>query len=89
MGDLSKCLMALSAADVGSVGKEWRFVSCFMSNSVARCAVGGENGPEHPDSGFRTPRSTTQRPVKLVQQTEEHMLPRIPCQQPINNPSPR
>ena len=85
----SKWQTALSAADVRRVGGKCRFVSCFIADSVALSAVRGENGPEHPDSGFRIIRSTTQRLAKLIQQTEEHMLPRIPRQQPIDYPPPR
>jgi hypothetical protein len=39
---------------------------------------GGCGGPEHPDSGFKGIRSTTQRPAKLAQQREEDVLPRVP-----------
>jgi len=51
-------------------------------------AVEGENGPEHPDSGFTDAASATQRLTKLVEQAEEDMLPRIPRQQPIDDSPP-
>ena len=64
-------------------------LSCFISDSVATRAVRGGGGPEHPDSGFKDVLSATQRPAKLVQQTEEDVLPGIPRQQPIDDLPPR
>jgi hypothetical protein len=77
------------ADDAAEPGERFRMVSCFMSDSAALGAVQGESGPEHPDSGFKAPSSTTQRLAKLIQQTEEDVLPSIPRQQPIDDPPPR
>ena len=77
------------AADATRAGERFRIVSCFMSGSVALSAVQGENGPEHPDSGFKAVPSATQRLAELIQQAEEDVLPRIPRQQPINDPPSR
>jgi hypothetical protein len=76
----SQCRAGLSAADAVEAGEALRVVLFLMSNSVALDAVKGEDGPEHPDSGFKKPLSATQRPAELIQQTEQHMLPRIPRQ---------
>ena len=86
---LSKYRTTPSAASANNVGGRCRFVSCFISDSVALSAVQGSCGPEHPDSGFKLPLSATQRPGKLIQKTEENMLPRIPRQQPIHDLSSR
>jgi hypothetical protein len=43
--------------------------------SVALSAVGGECGPDHPDSGFKGVASTTQWAAKLIDETEEDVLP--------------
>ena len=79
-------LSALKQANAGvvrHVGRIGRF--CGLLH-FGLGAVRGEIGPEHPDSGFMEPRSTTQRCAKLVQQAEKHMPPRIPRQQPIHDP---
>ena len=60
-----------------------------MSNSAALSAVQGEDGPERPDSGFKAVPSATQRLAKLIQQTEEDVLPRAPRQKPIDDPPAR
>jgi hypothetical protein len=60
-----------------------------MSGLVALSAVQGENGPEHPDSGFEAVTSATQRLAQVIEQTEEDLLPRIPCQEPADDPPPR
>ena len=85
----SKCRTTPSAASVDNVGGRRRFVSCFISDSAALSAVQGSCGPEHPDSGVDGKTLTSQRPAKLVQQSEENVLPRIPRQQPTNHPSAR
>jgi len=85
MGFRSEYRVGLSAAGAVEAGEGVRVVLFLMSDSIARRAVGGETGPKHPDSGFRMPRSTTQRPAELVQEAEEHLLPRIPPQQPVHD----
>ena len=89
-GDLLSASRATPrAAEPPRPERRFRVVSCFMSDSVALSAVQGENGPEHPDSGFKALPSATQRLAKLIEQAEEHMLPGIPRQQPIDDPPSR
>lgn len=71
-------------------------MSCFIANSVARSAVRGGGGPERPDSGFKAAASATRRPrqpiqrfAQLIEQSEEHRLPRIPRQQAADYPPAR
>jgi len=56
----------LSTAGAEKVGIRLQVLSILMLNSVARSAVKGENGPEHPNSGFGMPRLTTKRSANLV-----------------------
>jgi hypothetical protein len=59
--------MAPSAADAAEVGETFRVVLFLMGNSVARSAVRGDGGPEHPDSGLEVTSSATQRCMELIE----------------------
>ena len=48
----------------------------------------GGGGPTRPYVGFRGLQSTTKRQSKLIEKAKEHVLPRIPRQQPIDDPPP-
>ena len=63
-------------------------MSCFIANLVALSAVWRGGGPEHPDSGFMDVSSALQRAIQLVQEAKEHVLPRIPGQQTVDNLPP-
>ncbi len=62
-------------------------VSCRTRLHSVRFRVNADRSIQTPAS--RLPLSATQRPAKLIQQTEENMLPRIPRQQPIHDLPPR
>jgi hypothetical protein len=59
--------MVPRAADAAEVGGWLQVVLFLMGDSVARSAVGGEHGPEHPDSGFKVASSATQRCMELIE----------------------
>ena len=59
---------------------------CFLGRFLSWLSGGG--GPEHPDSGFKDPRSAAQRLGDPVQQAKEDMLPRVPGQQAVHDLPP-
>ena len=48
-------------------------------------AVEGGGGPEHPNSGFGMRWLPVLIRLEIIEQTEEHSLPRIPSKEPIDN----
>ena len=77
------------AAGAAGAGDGVRIVSCFIVDSVALSAVGGEGGPEHPDSGFKACCFSNAAGGEVDPAAEEDVLPRIPRQQPVDDPPAR